>query len=365
MKELKLNTGTFFNCLLLLLLIGQITWSSCTPSRKEHQKPETQKWSLTMDFISLNINNHFRGLCMVDENVSWASGTNGLVMLTTDGGKRWSLGRIPQAENLDFRDIQAFDAQTALVLSAGFPAKIFRTNNGGELWTVQYSNMDSSIFFDGFAFWGNQNGMAFGDPIDGKLVLIRTVDGGENWTAIDRHRIPDQLKEEAGFAASGTGIVVRNNTVWIGLGGTTARVFRSTDLGRSWKTFDTPMLNGNGSRGIYSLSFQDSLNGIAVGGAWNEKEGKRTAAYTRDGGEHWKLSRGVDAYRSACCYFKENTYIAVGPSGFDISYDGGKSWEKLHNEPMNALVLSAKTNTGIAVGNDGRIARLTLRRNST
>jgi len=61
----------------------------------------------------------FRGLAVIDRTVVWASGTGGTVIRTVDGGVTWRVITVPGAGKLDFRDIEAFDANTAYILSIG------------------------------------------------------------------------------------------------------------------------------------------------------------------------------------------------------------------------------------------------------
>jgi hypothetical protein len=61
-----------------------------------------------------------RGIDNVGKGIAWASGTNGTVLRTEDAGYLWQRCTIPpNAEHLDFRGIQAFDANTAIVMSSG------------------------------------------------------------------------------------------------------------------------------------------------------------------------------------------------------------------------------------------------------
>src|SRR5262245_45734324 len=75
----------------------------------------------------------FRGLCVVDARVVWASGTQGTVLRTIDGGRTWQPRPIPGAAELDFRDIHAVDDRTAYALSIGEGEKsrIYKTGDGG------------------------------------------------------------------------------------------------------------------------------------------------------------------------------------------------------------------------------------------
>ena len=84
----------------------------------------------------------FRGLCVVSPNVAWVSGTKGTYARTTDGGKTWSVGTVPGAEKLDFRDVEAFGETTAYLLSAGpgDASRIYKTIDGGKSWAHAIQN---------------------------------------------------------------------------------------------------------------------------------------------------------------------------------------------------------------------------------
>jgi photosystem II stability/assembly factor-like uncharacterized protein len=304
-----------------------------------------------------------RGISAVDANVAWASGTGGTVLLTFDGGETWNRRVVPGAENLDFRDIEAFDKTTAYALSIGDGklSRIYKTSDGGATWALQHTNPDPKGFLDALAFWDANHGIALGDPVGGRFVILTTDDGGKIWTRLAPDQMPAALPAEGAFAASGTCLVVQENAnVWFGTGA--GRVFRSTDRGRNWTVHQTPIRAGTGSAGIFSLAFWDAGHGVAVGGDY--KEPNRTAelcALTSDGGRTWRVPRGSKptGYRSAVIRVPGSpgpTLLAVGPSGSDQSTDGGENWTKLSGDGFHAVAFSTST-TGWAVGEHGRIAR--------
>src|SRR2546426_7670524 len=112
----------------------------------------------------------FRGLCAVNPNVAWVSGTKGTYGQTIDAGKTWSVGRVPGAEKLDFRDVEAFGESTAYLLSAGpgEDSRIYKTTDGGKTWSLQFKNSEPAAFFDAIAFWDDKNGIALSDPVKGR-----------------------------------------------------------------------------------------------------------------------------------------------------------------------------------------------------
>ena len=312
----------------------------------------------------------FRGVSAVSASVAWASGSHGTVARTVDGGVTWEAMVVPGAEILDFRDIEAFDANTAYVLSIGpgDRSRIYKTMDGGRTWTLQFKNLNPKAFFDAMAFWDEKSGVVMGDPVDGKTVIVRTFDGGLTWIDVPPKNIPAALAGEAAFAASGTCIVTEGtDNVWIGTGGgREARVFRSTDRGFRWTVATTPIAAGASSAGIFSLAFRDSRNGIAVGGDYGkEGESSDNLAVTDDGGATWTVPgvMRLRGFRSAVAFLpgaSSTLVVTTGPAGSDYSLDGGRTWAALEGPGFHALGLARSIFAGWAVGETGRIARLAV-----
>ena len=101
-----------------------------------------------------NTDVQLRGISAVSDKVAWASGAKGTILRTTDGGKKWLQMEIVGADTFDFRDIQAFDQNTAFVLSIGpgDELRIYKTADGGRIWQLQFTNRDPKAFYDCFAF---------------------------------------------------------------------------------------------------------------------------------------------------------------------------------------------------------------------
>ena len=304
-----------------------------------------------------------RGLSVVSEKVVWASGTGGTFLRTIDGGKNWTIGQVPGAEKLDFRDVEAFDGNTAYVLSIGDgeTSRIYKTTDGGKTWKLQFKNSNPKAFFDALAFWDANNGMAMSDPVNGKYVLLGTSDGGENWKLLDTDKMPNAKTGEAAFAASGTCIITSGkNNVFLISGGQDARVFRSENRGKTWLVSDSPIAKGTAGSGIFSIAMSDKNRGVIVGGNY-EKPGEinNNLALTNDGGKSWNFGKGLNGYRSGVTFVDKKTLIAVGASGSDLSVDGGKTWKNLDKENYNSVQARGK-NAVWAVGANGLAAKYAL-----
>lgn len=309
-----------------------------------------------------------RGASAVNQSIAWASGEKGTVARTIDGGKTWTLLHVPDAEDMDFRDVDAFSADTAylLAIGEGEKSRIYKTIDGGLHWTLQFKNNRPTAFFDAMAFWDADHGIAVSDPVDGRFLIITTSDGGATWKEMPPKGMPPALSGEGAFAASGTCITVQGKRdVWFGTGGPEgARVFRSTDGGRNWTVATTPIVHGK-TAGIFSLLFWDARHGLAVGGDYTkEREVGKGAAWTSDGGKTWRLieTRQPNGYRSGVALAlktKKRELIAVGPSGTDFSVSGGKSWRTLGAEGFHSVSFAINSSAGWAVGENGRIAKYT------
>jgi photosystem II stability/assembly factor-like uncharacterized protein len=309
----------------------------------------------------VNTNASFRGLSVVSQKVIWASGTAGTVIQTADGGDTWKVMIVPGAEKLDFRDIEAFDAKTAYVLSIGNgeSSRIYKTTDGGETWNRQFTNNNEKAFFDAIACWDKKNCIAMSDPVDGKYLLIETSDGGTTWKQIVSKDLPVAENGEASFAASGTCLYIGiGGEAYLVSGGNNARVFRSDDRGRTWIVADTPMIRGSAGSGIFSIAFLNKLDGTIVGGNYEKpNDTASTLAFTRDGGKSWYPSTGLSGYRSAVAYIDDRTLISVGTNGTDLSSDRGATWRKIGGEDLNAV--GAKGKKAIwAVGPKGLVVKL-------
>jgi len=309
-----------------------------------------------------------RGVSAVSPLVAWASGGNGTVLRTTDGGRTWVPRPIPDAGKLDFRDIGAFSDRVAYALSIGpGPAsRIYKTTDGGATWALQFANGDPKVFLDAMAFADETLGYAFSDSVDGHLVILTTSNGGRGWERIADDRLPPAIAGEGAFAASGTNVALVGRThVWIGT--TASRVIRTTDGGRTWTAFPTPVATGEAT-GIFSIAFRDTRHGIVVGGNYRkEAEAANNVAITSDGGASWTLvrTRALSGFRSVVAWVPsagERTFIAIGPSGADWSTDDGYTWTPMQGDGFDTVSIAPHAIVGWAAGQSGRIAKLNITR---
>jgi len=308
-------------------------------------------------------NTSIRGLSIVDNFTAWVSGSKGWTSITTDGGKSWRWVQIPGYETFDFRDIEAFSKTDAVIVSAGTPAVILLTNNGGIDWKEVYRNESPDIFLDGMDFKDSRSGIIYGDPIKGKMQLLRTVNGGLSWTDISSHLTANLIEGEASFAASGTAIrTLKNGKTFIVSGGSQSRIFVSDDFGDLWKTYACPIIQGKSSTGPFSIAFLNKRKGVAVGGDYlSDTSSVTNMLLTTDGGKTWGgPETNPFGYKSSVEFISSDVLVATGTSGTDISTDKGKNWQVLTKEGFNTVRKAKSGSLVLLAGANGKISILQM-----
>lgn len=350
------------NALLALTTLFSPTTATALPSTNPSSNPRLQ-WLLK----PTNNTQQFRGLSPISPHTVWLAGTNSTVLLTKNGGHTWS-DVSPQigpenSTTLQFRDVQAFSSKSAVVLSIGEGnlSRIYQTLNGGKSWKATFINTEPTAFYDCMAFADAKHGLALSDPVAGKFRLIETWDGGATWRIVDPAGMPDALAGESGFAASGSCIEAAAGRWYIASGGVDpGRVFRSED-GHVWEVGNSSIVGG-AAAGVFSVRFRDYKNGIAVGGDYEKPAGNvDNAAWSKDGGRTWQKAESFPGgYRSGVSLVPGGrTAVAVGTSGSDITYDGGRNYHAIGNGTFDAVECVDK-HTCWASGSGGRVAVLKM-----
>ncbi len=325
----------------------------------------------SLEYVDTKTDASFRGLSVADEHAIWVSGSKGWVGRSVDGGKRWRFSQVPGYESCDFRTLYAMDSNNAIIANAGSPAYVLRTGDGGANWEKVYENSDSAAFIDGADFWNRRRGIIHGDPIDGRMLLLYTRDGGRSWKERRKRSRPEMGQGEASFAASGTSVsCFLHSAVVVVAGGRTSKLYFSRSRGRRWRTIPTPMLSGSESTGIYTFMHGNSVWYWLIAGGDYRRDTLSTANffYTRYKGKKWlapvSTTRG---YRECLAAKMDDEYpskkgrigamFALGPSGIDISTDGGVNWKPLSDEKRFHVIKSSKDNNCMFLaGGDGKLA---------
>jgi photosystem II stability/assembly factor-like uncharacterized protein len=362
---------------LTLFLISVATLGLAQDHRGHQPKLTSQSSGTTQLLISVS---------PVNEKVVWASGTGGTFVVTTDGGNTWKAGVVRGAEKLQFRDVQGVSDKEAYLLSIGnFPGnfRIYKTVDGGAHWTMEFKNQDKFAFYDCFAFWTPDRGIAHSDSHDGVFPDLRTTDG-TNWESI-ADNMPPALDGEASFSSSGTCITTQGReNAWITTGGSSiARILATRDGGDTWNAYNTPLVS-NATAGGFSVAFRDPQHGIVGGGDLDVNDpDKAETAVSGDGGKTWKLTNKPPVKGAIFClaYTHGNrrrhdddghgrgdrtvVITAETAPNFDSgaaawSPDEGRTWHRLHKVSGYWGLAFASPKAGWFVGNNGQILKISF-----
>jgi photosystem II stability/assembly factor-like uncharacterized protein len=362
--------------LVIFLIAAFAVFGFAQDSSKVHQPTLTPQTSGTTQLLI--------AVSPVNSKVVWAAGTGGTYVVTTDGGNTWKTGVVPGTEALQFRDVHGVSDKVAYLMSIGNDTtnfRIYKTADGGATWEIQFVNHTVNAFYDCFAFWEPNRGLAHSDSVNGVFPDLRTYNG-QKWNSISAN-MPPALPGEASFAASGTCITTEGeNNAWIATGGSTiARILATTDGGDTWNAYDTPLVSSASAGGI-SVAFRDASHGILGGGDLSTNKSAETAT-SGDGGQTWTLTNKPPTPGAIFClaYARgKNTDDADAPShdydrtvivtaetepDFDSGSaawtpDEGSTWYKLSGASGYWAVGFANPHAGWFVGNNGQILKISF-----
>jgi photosystem II stability/assembly factor-like uncharacterized protein len=305
-----------------------------------------------------------RAIQIVNDTTMYYAGSRGDVGFTNNDGSSWSTEYLLYKDSMapHFRSL-ATNGNQLFALSIENPALVYKISN--HKTEIVYTEEHKKVFYDSMKFFADgKHGIAVGDPTGNCASIILTSDGGNTWNKISCEKLPIFEEGEAFFAASNTNIKIIEDTVWIASGGKKARIMKSIDKGETWNIFNTPMVQGNGPQGIYSIDFYDKNNGIIIGGDYS-KPNKNMAnkAITTDGGKTWALiADGENPGYKSCVQYVPNTngkeVFAVGKTGISFSNDGGNSWSEISKDSYYTIQFLDR-NTAWLAGNN-KIGKLIL-----
>jgi hypothetical protein len=304
-----------------------------------------------------------RGLSVVNDEVVWVSGSNGTIGKSTNGGKDWKWMVVKGFEKTEFRDIEAFDATTAVIMNSSDkdPAYILRTADGGETWKVVYENKNKGMFLDAMEFWNGQAGIVIGDPLDNRFFVTRTFDGGRSWQDVPADKRPVADSGEACFAASGTNVRALDNDEAVFVSGG----LRSSIFIRD-KKIQLPITQGRETTGANSVAVWDRYRKkggdqlVVVGGDFNKPASDSlNCFYSTNRGKTWKSPKTPPhGYRSCVEYLDKKALVSCGINGVDYSVDNAANWKLISSEGFNTCRIAKTGKAVYLAGNNGKVARL-------
>lgn len=298
-----------------------------------------------------------RGISVVDDKIVWVSGSNGTVGKSVDGGTTWQWLPVKGFEKRDFRDIEAFDKNTAIIIAIAEPAQILKTTDGGVNWKIVFTDSTKGMFLDAMDFYNKKNGLVVGDPVGGRFFFAFTKNNGESWTVFNGGKNQRRWVAndgEAFFASSGTNIIyLKKNKYRLVSGGKSSRWFDESG--------DHPLsiVQGKESTGANSIAVYKNQFTVVGGDFANDKDSIRNCLVTKDGGINWlSPATAPRGYRSCVIYLSETRLITCGTSGVDISDDGGMNWRPISTEGFHVCQKAKEGNIIFLAGSNGRIAKL-------
>lgn len=304
-----------------------------------------------IELLSTGVKSSLRGLSVVNQNIIWASGSGGTVLKTTNGGISWQQIAVPNFEKRDFRDIEAFDSNTAIIMAIAEPAQILKTIDGGQNWTIVFTDSTKEMFLDAMFFKDEKNGIVVGDPINNKAFIATTSNAGNSWIKQSNNPVFDS--GEAFFASSGSNVFLQKNTTFFVSGGKQSNLYTNN------KKIELPINKGLTSTGANAISILKN-NAIVVGGdftkdsstngnciLYNIKTKKITVPNTLPSG-----------YRSCVIQINKKLAFACGLNGVDISNDSGLNWKNISKEGFHIVAKSKNGNAVFFAGSKGKIGRL-------
>lgn len=343
--------------------------------------PAQAQWEIEDSHTTADL----RGIHTVGGGVAWASGTNGTVLRTEDGGYLWQgCATPPGAEKLDFRAIQAFDENTAIVMSSGKGdlSRLYKTTDGCRTWKLVFENPDPDGFFDSLKRVTAKQVYLLGDPVNGKFSMFLSPDAGNNWFIADDPGL-DAEKGDGAFAASNSSLISQGAFLFFVTGGAASAHLYDTASSCpagsqtqacpvAWHKSNLPLASGTPSSGAFAFAARtvSDQSGkvksimLAVGGAYDAPaRATGTVAVSTDSGKTWQSSQTLPGgYRSSVAFdFATQTWITVGPNGTDISRDDGKNWTALKPQQIDTPDADKNWNAlslPFVVGPKGRIGKL-------
>ena len=350
-------------------------------SRGGHSQQSAKQRQPTLTPQNSGTTNNLIAVSAVDARVVWACGRAGTFTVTSDGGQTWKAGVVKGAESLEFRDVQGVSGKAAYLLSVGknpSDFRIYKTVDAGTSWTLQFQNQLAGAFYDCFAFWTPERGIAHSDAVDGVFPDLRITDG-TTWQSISKN-MPPALHEEGSFASSGTCVATQaTESAWIATGGAAiARVLATRDGGNTWAAYKTPFISAPGA-GAFTVAFRDSQNGIVGGGDLNEKNTSQAmTAVSHDGGQTWTYTNhppvtgaiyGLSyvepadrrhANLRASSDYSHAVVITANAGGAAWTPDEGNTWYTLPDVSGYWGIAFASPHAGWLAGTKGRILKISF-----
>jgi photosystem II stability/assembly factor-like uncharacterized protein len=318
-------------------------------------------YSQRVELLQEGTKSSLRGLSVVSDDVIWCSGSNGMVGKSVDGGLSFRWIQVKGYQKRDFRDIEAFDSSTSIIMAVAEPAIILKTSDGGFTWRKVFEDTTTGMFLDAMDFDG-KNGVVVGDPIRDKFFLAETSDFGDTWQVVKKNtNCTSMLQGEAFFASSGSNIIMKklkhtNNKFVYVSGGILSRLFIGDVC------LPLPLQSGKNSTGANAIDISPSgKTGIVVGGDFSNDKYKDSSCVLvsfEHGTQFSFPTTPLHGYKSSVSFVSENEVVSCGTSGVDFSNDQGLTWQNISNLSFHVVKKSKIGKSIFFAGGNGKLGRL-------
>ncbi|MGV2450619.1 UNVERIFIED_CONTAM: hypothetical protein POZ17_08955 [Ralstonia mannitolilytica] len=281
----------------------------------------------------LNDKISIRALELYDNKV-WYSGTDskfGFVDLKDY--KNQKQVRLSE-EKLQFRTLGQ-NKTSFYAINIESPARFFKIDKKDLKSQVIFKDTAKTAFYDALHFVNDKLAYTFSDADKDHLLKLAVYKDGK-WNMFKNNVTLND--GEAAFAASNTNISSSKKYLWIATGGKASRILRMNLKDDKIEVFNTPIIQGEPSQGMYSIDFFEDRFGIAAGGDYTKQDANiNNIATTTDAGETWQIqASGQNAGYTTCVKIKPGSkgkeIIAVGDKHISYSSDFGKTWKKISDE---------------------------------
>ncbi|MBK8982947.1 MAG: hypothetical protein IPM38_11635 [Ignavibacteria bacterium] len=280
-----------------------------------------ESWSI----YNSNFTNVINSVAYTNENNIFAVGSEGFVIKSANAGLDWDRLSIGTIEDLS--SVYFYDSNTGYI--TGSNGKLFKTTDAGNNWSEQ--NSGTTIKLNTAYFINSQNGF-----IGGNDILLRTTNGGINWTAMNLSTYINSMS----FINDNTGFIVGGSSNGY------KSIRRTSNGGNTWINVFAP-----GTWPFNDIFFTNSSTGYIAG---NENAFLKTT----NSGVNWFIDNTISspgfAFKSV--FFQNNgTGLLVGSYGTIFkSTDHGNYWTlKSPSGTFETLrsVDFPEQNTGYIMGN--------------
>jgi photosystem II stability/assembly factor-like uncharacterized protein len=349
-------------CMALLCL------AAATPIRTHAEASDKHVPTFRMEIFQTNTMHSCRGIAAPSRDRVWIGGGAATITSTTDGGLTWKQIVTPAPAECDFRDVAHLGNTRLVIMSSGpgTASRVMVSNDEGASWETTLVNHKPDGFYNGIAFRDAANGVLVGDPIQSRLTVMTTADGGMTWNAIDGPKVD---AGEYGFAASGTGVVLQaDGSIAIVTGGSRCRCFHLMPDGDAWQSVDIGISSGNASAGAFSIALANHGQAVAIGGDYLAPvKGEGNVAVSSDNGLTWSVPAVAMPHKACVAAIGDSRFLACGRTGIAMSRDAGLTWRSLNDESfytMSVVAVAADAgDSGSTIwmaGADGRAARIVI-----